>query len=153
MAAALVLLAVVVLGLMAGALAAEAAVLVPLWRSQPPASFLAWYRENGHLLLRFYAPLEIAAAVATAAAAAASWGAGLPATAWLGAALLLSLLVLAMFPIYFKRANASFSDGSLDPQRVPDALRRWAAWHGARVLIATAAFVSALLAVRALPPG
>ena len=46
-------LAVIALGLMAGALLAEAAILVPFWRALPAASFLKWYREHGALLLRF----------------------------------------------------------------------------------------------------
>jgi hypothetical protein len=38
-------LAVLALGLAAGAVLTEAAVLVPFWRSLPPESFLGWYRE------------------------------------------------------------------------------------------------------------
>jgi hypothetical protein len=51
------LLATIALGLSAGALLAEGAVLVPFWRSLQPESFLAWYRENAALLLRFFGPL------------------------------------------------------------------------------------------------
>ena len=69
----LLFLAVTAMGLTAGAVLAEAMVLVPYWRSMPPAAFLAWYRQHGELLFRFYAPLEIAAALLVVAAASASW--------------------------------------------------------------------------------
>ncbi len=140
------LLAVAVLGLSAGALLAEAAVLVPFWRSLRPESFLAWYRENGALLLRFFGPLEVAAALSVGLATAVRWPAGGPAPWLLLGSTLLSLLVLAAFPLYFQRANASFADGSLSPEGVPEALRRWARWHHARVAASGAAFVAAILA-------
>ena len=56
-------LAQVALGISAGALLAEAKVLVPFWRGLEPSEFLAWYRKHADLLLRFFGPLEIVAAV------------------------------------------------------------------------------------------
>ena len=66
---ALALLAVVALGLTAGALLAEGAILVPFWRSLQPESFLGWYQEYAALLQKFFGQLEVAAAVLTIAAA------------------------------------------------------------------------------------
>ncbi len=151
MATTLVFVAVVVLGLTAGALLAEAAILVPYWRSLPPDTFLEWYRENGALLMRFFAPLEIAATLIPILAAIANWLSGAPA-GWIMASSLLSILVLGTFPLYFKKANASFAEGSIETDRVTAELRRWAHWHQARVVIATAAFVTAILAAAAGPP-
>ena len=54
------LLAVLGLGLSAGALLAEAGVLVPFWQAQKPEAFLDWYRENASRLLGFFGPLEAA---------------------------------------------------------------------------------------------
>ena len=51
--------AVVSLGLAAGALLAEAGVLVPYWRAQEPGDFLAGYARHAPVLLRFFGPLEV----------------------------------------------------------------------------------------------
>ena len=59
------------LGLAAGALLAEAAVLVLYWRSLEATQFLDWYSAHAGLLFRFFAPLEITAALL--ALAAAGW--------------------------------------------------------------------------------
>jgi hypothetical protein len=147
----LVLLAVVVLGLSAGAVLAEGAVLVPYWRSLPPASFLAWYRDNGKLLLRFFGPLEVVAAVLAMLAAFMSWTPGNPAALPLKISALLAVLVLAAFPMYFQRVNASFAGGTIEADKVAEELRRWARWHWARVVVATAAFVVAASALSLTP--
>ena len=41
------------LGLWAGALLLEGGVLVPLWRSLPPAEFFTWHPASGPRLYRF----------------------------------------------------------------------------------------------------
>ena len=56
-------LAVVLLGVTAGAMLAEAAILVPYWRSLAPAHCFDWYSANASLLVDLYSPLEIASAV------------------------------------------------------------------------------------------
>ena len=56
-------LAVVLLGVTAGAMLAEPAILVPYWRSLAPADFFDWYSANASLLVELYSPLEIASAV------------------------------------------------------------------------------------------
>ncbi|MFA9472513.1 MAG: hypothetical protein ACERNK_18240, partial [Deltaproteobacteria bacterium] len=56
-------LGVLLLGLTAGAMLAEAAILVPYWRSLAPADFFDWYAAHASLLVDFYSPLEIASAV------------------------------------------------------------------------------------------
>ena len=150
MATILVLLAVAVLGLTAGALLAEGAVLVPFWRSLPPDSFLRWYRENAALLLRFFGPLEVAAPLLAGLAAIASWGSAGSASSLLFASSVLSLLVLGAFPLYFKRVNSSFAEGTIEPDRLEEELRRWAYWHWARVVLAAAAFLAGILAAMAL---
>ena len=62
MANALTVLTTIALGLSAGALVTEGAVLIPSWRSLQPDRFLAWYREHARLLFKFFGPLEIVAA-------------------------------------------------------------------------------------------
>lgn len=145
---ALALLSTVALGLSAGALVAEAGVLVPLWRAQRPEEFLAWYRVNAALLAGFFGPLEIAAVALSALALLANWLHPVGATVPLSLAFFLALAVLISFPLYFQKANASFATGSIAPERVADELRRWSRWHQARTAIAIGAFLAGAIALR-----
>jgi hypothetical protein len=63
------LVAVIVLGLSAGAMLTEGVVLVPYWRALPPRDFLDWFGANEPRLFAFYSPLEIGGAVLTMVAA------------------------------------------------------------------------------------
>src|SRR2546426_6710255 len=105
MAGILVLLALVALGLSAGALLAEGAVLIPFWRSLQPESFLAWYRQHAALLLRFFGPLEVVAAGLAGLAALVGWVGGGRPSGLLAVSALLAAFVLAAFPPYFQRAH------------------------------------------------
>jgi len=142
----LVLLAVVALGLSAGALVAEGAVLVPFWRSLQPESFLAWYRQHAALLLRFFGPVEIVAAALAVLAALVTWFGDEPGSGLLAISALLAVLVLAAFPLYFQRANARFAEATIAPAEVAAELRRWSNWHWVRAVLAVAAFVVAVVA-------
>ncbi len=149
LAAALDLLAALALGLSAGALLAEARVLVPFWRSQEPAAFLGWYRENAARLLRFFGPLEAASGVLVFAAVLVGGLVGRPGRVGMTVATALTLAVLASFPLYFQQANRSFEEATIPPERVPAELARWARWHASRTALAVAAFVAALMALGA----
>jgi hypothetical protein len=63
------LLATLALGIAAGAVLAEGAVLVPWWREQPPEAFLAWYAANASRLFGFFGTLEMVAGVLVIVAA------------------------------------------------------------------------------------
>src|SRR4029450_12036232 len=102
-------LATFALGVAAGAMLAEGAVLVPWWRSMPPEAFLRWYADNARRLLEFYGPLEIVGATLTLLAAVVHR----PARQWFVGAALLALAVLAAFPIYFRDLNANFETGAI----------------------------------------
>jgi hypothetical protein len=140
-------LAVLLLGLAAGALLAEACVLVVMWRSQDPASFLSWYREHADLLLKFFGPLEVASTVAILAATGLTLAGGSSGTKFYIVSTALNLAVLASFPLYFKNANASFATGSIPVSRVPTELARWSKWHWARTGLAITAFLLAVIGV------
>ena len=99
------------------------------------------------LLLKFFGPLEVAAAILTAAAATLSWLDQSAGSQLLVISTILAVVVLALFPLYFQRVNASFAAGTIAPDRVAEELRRWSFWHWVRTLIATAAFISALGAI------
>jgi hypothetical protein len=137
--------AVATLGISAGALLAEACVLVPLWRAMSPTAFLAWYSEHAGLLLAFFGPLEVVSTIAVLLAAGLGLFSGAAGAAAMTLAAGLSLAVLVTFPVYFRRANESFADGSLGEAAVPDELARWARWHQARVALATLAFAVAAM--------
>lgn len=139
------ILAAVSLGLSAGALLAEACILVPMWRAQEPESFLAWYREHAGLLLKFFGPLEVVSSVLVAAATGFAWLDILPGFPLFLASTGLTLAVLASFPLYFKNANASFAAHSIDASEVGAELARWARWHWARTGLAILAALVAVL--------
>jgi hypothetical protein len=138
------LVAVAVLGLSAGAMLAEGAVMVPHWRSLPPPDFLGWYAANAARLLRFFGSLEIAAVVFALAAAAVPRAPGRGRLALAG---LLAFAVLVPFPLYFQAVNASFADGTIAHDALPGELGRWAAWHWGRTALGVGAFVAGLLAL------
>lgn len=145
-------LATASLGLSAGALLAEAGVLVPFWRSESPESFLAWYKRYAALLLSFFGPLEVASGVLVVVATAFAWAGFLPGRFLFTACALLTVAVLASFPLYFRSANASFESGSIEEANVPSELQRWATWHWGRTILAIIAFLLSAVAL-AYPDG
>jgi hypothetical protein len=142
-------LAACALGLAAGAMLAEGAVLVPWWRSLPAESFLRWYADNGARLFAFFGPLEIASAGLAVAAGVLYGRERRGARRFFVCAAVLAVAVLGLFPVYFQEVNASFETGSIPLDRVPGELARWAVWHWGRTAIGLAAFASAVLGVRA----
>jgi len=130
-------LATVALGLAAGAVLTEAAVLVPWWRTLDAPAFFAWYAANTDRLFAFFGTLETTALVLALAAAA------LHRTRWFVGAAVLAVAVLVPFPLYFAKVNAAFAAGTIPADRLADELARWAAWHGVRTTLAIGAFVAA----------
>src|SRR6185369_16526895 len=96
----------VVLGLAAGAMLVEGAVLVPYWRELPPRVFLEWYAANAERLVAFYGPLEVAGAALAIVAAALQWYRGTRARAAFTMSAALAIVVLLSFPVYFRDVNA-----------------------------------------------
>jgi hypothetical protein len=144
------LLSVASLGLYAGAMLTEGFVLVPYWRSLPPAEFLGWYAANDRRLVGFFGPVTaLATLVALGAALAAMWARHPGRWPALLAALLM-VVAVAMFFVYFQQANASFAAGTIDPATVPAELGRWAAWHRLRTALSLIALGAALVSLRRL---
>lgn len=130
------LLSTVLLGLFAGSLLTEGAILVPYWRRMAPAEFFRLHSTLGRHLFRYFAPLTVISVLMSVVAALAS---GLQSLAWLITAGL-CLATLAIFFIYFKRANQSFADQSLPEDDLGAELGRWAAWHWFRTGLIILAF-------------
>ncbi|MEM1115839.1 MAG: hypothetical protein AAF845_06455 [Bacteroidota bacterium] len=146
------LLALLVLGLSAGAMLAEAATLVPYWQRISADAFFDWYAAHADLLVGFYSPLQISSAVLAVAALALNAIGRRPLPFW-GLSAALSLVVLGLFFVYFRDANAGFSSRSIAAQDLPAALQTWGAWQWARVAVGTAAFAAAAAAVMRTPEG
>jgi hypothetical protein len=141
-------LGVVLLGVTAGAMLAEAAILVPYWRSLAPADFFEWYAANASLLVDFYSPLEIASAVVALVCAVIYSLQSLPGARLWWVAATLSIIVIAMFFVYFKDANAGFLNRTIADDSLAEALATWGQWQWARVGVGCAAFVASVLAIR-----
>jgi hypothetical protein len=140
-------LTVVSLGLSAGALLAEACVLVPFWRAERPDVFLGWYKQHATVLLRFFGPLEAASGLLVLGSTALAGLGLLSSWALFSASAALTIGVLASFPLYFKAANASFAAGSIPAGKVGAELKRWATWHWVRTTLAIAALLFAVIAL------
>jgi hypothetical protein len=142
------MLGVLLLGVTAGAMLAEAAILVPYWRSLAPADFFDWYAANASLLVDFYSPLEIASAVVALVCAVLYSAQSRPGARLWWVAAILSILVIATFFVYFKDANAGFSNRAITEDALPAALVTWGTWQWGRVGVGCAAFAASVLAIR-----
>jgi hypothetical protein len=141
-------LSVVTLGIYAGAMLTEGGVLVPFWRSLPPAEFLRWYAANADRLLAFFSPVTTAAGVLALLAAAGSLWEGHPGRWWSVAAAVIMLAIVAGYFVYFEAANVRFATATLAPEAVPAELARWGTFHHTRSLASVVALCAALLAAR-----
>lgn len=137
------------LGVFLGANLAEAALLVPFWRSLDAPAFYAWYAANDQRLLGFFAPLTTACALLLLLATAVALAVGHPGRWAAVVALLLVIGAAAMFPLYFRGANARFSAAAIAAADLPGALAAWAAWHHVRIAVVSAALAAALWAALA----
>jgi hypothetical protein len=142
----LALLAVASLGIFVGAMLTEGLVLVPYWRSLPVDAFYSWYSANDKRLVGFFGPLTWLAALLALAAAAIAWWTAHPGRWYSLAAAACILAVVAMFFLYFERANATFSLGRMPNDELQVELNRWAAWHVVRSDVSLAALLAAALA-------
>ena len=135
------------LGLFAGALMAEGALLLPYWRTLSPEKFYALHPIYGPKLFRFYAPLTVAAPILATVAAASLLMTAHPARAYGSAAAVLAWSLVAIYLAYFKAANAAFARHAVAPAQLADVLARWAAWHRVRTVVCVVAFAAALRAL------
>lgn len=141
-------LTVVATGMFAGAMLTEAGLLVPYWQSLEAAAFHRWYRANASRLVGFFGPLTWLAGLSALASALLALATADGDRVWAVLAAALMLAVVAMFPMYFKQANAGFVAGLSSTEETRHALARWAAWHWVRAVISLAALVAAGMAIR-----
>jgi hypothetical protein len=141
-------LAVASLGLLSGALLAEDRLLVPYWRTLTVETFYALHPAFGQTLYRFFAPLTIAAPLATVLSmlqVILQSGSSAPRNIAAIATAALTCSLVGIYFLYFRGANEAFLQRTVSAAALPATLARWAAWHRARVLIAVAAFAFSIV--------
>ena len=120
-----------VLGLFAGSLLTEATILVPYWRRMKPTDFFSLHSSLGPNLFRYYAPLTTLAVVL---AVTTSVMVGISNIPWLICAGL-CLSALAIFFIYFRKANNRFATHDINENELSSELQRRSNWHWLRTIM------------------
>lgn len=142
------LFAVSMLGITAGAMLAEAAILVPFWKGLSQLDFINWYAKNQAMLVNFYSPLEIWSAVLALLACILMLVAKRDGKWFMVLATLFSLFVILTFFVFFKDANAAFNARSIAEDQLPLALATWGNWQWFRVGLGVLAFAFGLLSIQ-----
>lgn len=135
------------LGILGGALLAEGFLLVPYWRTLPPAEFFALHPSYGPRLFRFFAPLTIAGPILSVLAAMLPLSGTGCLRGFSVLAALLACSMVGMYFFFFSGVNALFAARQIRDEDLAATLKRWAIWHGWRVVIALLAFGCSLLAI------
>jgi len=131
-------LATLMIGLYAGSLLTEAAILVPYWRQMDPAEFFKLHGTLGPKLFKYFAPL-------TSLTVGISVIAAIYGNPWKITAAGLCCTALVIFFLYFKKANASFAAHSLKEKDLAAELNRWSNWHWLRTWIIIGALASSVI--------
>lgn len=129
-------LSTLLVGLYAGSLLTEASILVPFWRRMDPNDFFRLHGTMGPSLFRYFAPLTTSAVAFSVAAAILNRAENFAWNITAG----LCLVALIIFFVYFKKANQSFADHSLENNELAPELKLWANWHWARTVLIIIAF-------------
>jgi Anthrone oxygenase len=147
-ASALMMLACLVLGWLAGGMLVIGVVFVSFWKSLSPSDFQAWFASYSHLLGRLMIPLGAGSVAATVATLVACWSGPATRRRWLLIAALSAIGVMATYPIFFAGTNEAFVRGGLSDSAVRSLLDRWATWHWIRTGLGIVGFVAALRALQ-----
>jgi hypothetical protein len=140
--------ALVLLGLLAGAMLVIGVAFVGYWRSLPPAAFLDWFALHADRIGIVMLPLGAAATVAALASAAATWPAGGGARMWSLGSAILAVLVVVVYGAAHAPRNAAFAARATPLEDVAAELAAWARWHWIRVGLGVGAFWTQLRTVR-----
>lgn len=140
--------AVLVLGMSAGAMWTEAVVMVNFWEALAPVDFLVWYRAHHGILVGFYSPLQITTTlIALGAPVVTRLAYGRWNPAWI-VSTVFALAVIAMFFLFFKSANAAFlTDNSDLAARIPEMLRTWSQWQWLRTAMGVVSAIGGIVAL------
>lgn len=141
----LLLLSTCTLGTFFGTQLAEAALIVPYWKSLSADGFFAFYKTYGKKLHQFYAPLTIASTILPVVTLVCSLlsKSKTDLIMWLMAGL--AILFFATFFMYFKEANQSFAEKTIANEALSKELIKWEIWHWGRVICEGLGFVCGLV--------
>jgi len=145
---ALMMLACLVLGLLAGGMLVIGVAFVSFWKSLSPSAFQAWFASYSHLIGRLMIPLGAGSIAATMAALVVCWSGSAVQRRWLLIAALSAIGVMVTYPIFFAGTNEAFVRGSLSDSAVRSLLDRWATWHWIRTGLGIVGFFAALRAIQ-----
>ena len=134
-------------GVLAGGMVVIQVVLVPFWRTTPPAEFRRWFTANVDRLRRLMVPLGAAAGAASVASTVAQLTGRDRAGVSSVAASVATAGVVAITLAVNEPANHRFTDGPLTDSETTNLLRTWARWHHVRVVLGLAAAAAAAAAV------
>src|SRR5499425_3812246 len=130
---ALMMLACLVLGLLAGGMLVIGVAFVSFWKSLLPSAFQAWFASYSHLIGRLMIPLGAGSIVATVATLGVCWSGPPTRRRWLLIAALSAIGVMITYPTCFAATNAAFERGGLSDATVRALLDRWASRHWIRM--------------------
>jgi uncharacterized membrane protein YphA (DoxX/SURF4 family) len=140
--------AVVLLGLLAGAMLLIAVAFVGYWQSLDPETFLTWFATHAHRIGGLMIPLGVAATAAAIGSAVVTWRIGGPVRAWALTSAGLAVLVVVVYFAAHAPRNTAFAARSVAPENVSRELGAWATWHWVRVVLGLASFYAQLLSIR-----
>jgi hypothetical protein len=139
------------LGLLAGALLTEAAVLVPYWRTLSSRAFVELHQGVAPRLYAYFAPVTSGAVLVALASAVWAVLSGPESTGdWSAVCAGVSAsALLGFYGLYFAAANRRLPEvAALDrPDLLARELNQWRAVHHIRTAVCIAAFVCALVAL------
>ena len=147
-ASALMMLACVALGLLAGGMLVIGVAFVSFWRSLSPSDFQTWFASYSYLIGRLMIPLGAGSVAITAATLVASWSGPATRRVWLLVAACSAIGVMVTYPIFFAGTNEAFERGGLSDSTVRSLLDRWATWHWIRTGLGIIGFIGSLRALQ-----
>jgi len=131
------------LGIYAGSMLTEGAVMVPQWKALKPNDFFELHKKFGHRLYRYFTPITVLAVLFPQIVFVTACFTNVNKTLPLLVAFLM-LICLATFYLYFKTANQKFATRGLQDSELKDELDRWYKIHWFRTIISLLAFFIAV---------
>lgn len=139
---------VLVLGVTAGAMLTEAAIIVPFWLSISPPEFFDWYAKNQAALVNYYSPLEIWSTILALLTSILMFITKQEGKWSMVASTVFSILVILTFFVFFKDANSAFNARSIANDKLSLAITTWGNWQWFRVGLGLAAFSFGLSSIQ-----
>jgi uncharacterized membrane protein len=133
----------VLTGLLAGGMVLIEVVLLPYWRSAPPADFRHWFAVHSGRIRNLMVPLGAATGIVGAASGVAQLVENRRSAPASVAAALATAGVIGITVTVNEPANHQFTAGTLTDTETTGLLSRWARWHHVRVALGLAAAVAA----------